>query len=229
MKRLLGLLAALLLVLGLAACGGGDEEPDQTPQERLAEAKQTFDDAAGVRVDLSTDRDEFPSGTNGILQATGVGVKDPAGFTGDLTAITGGLSATVPTIATGGKVYVDFGGWNVIDPADFGAPDPATLFAADGGFSSLLVDVQGLEAGEDTRRGESVLSTLTGTLSGEQVQAIIPLAAAEDFEAEYLLTEDNRLDQVVLTGPFYPGEDDVTYTIAFSDYGATETITAPQG
>ena len=47
------------------------------------------------------------------------------------------------------------------------------------------------------------------------------------FSATFTVTDQDRLATAVLTGPFYPQADDVTYTITFDDYGTAKHITAP--
>ncbi|WP_372728805.1 hypothetical protein, partial [Nocardioides sp.] len=61
-RRPLALLAAGLLTLGLAACGGEDSpsEAGATPEEVMAAAKVTLDETSGVRVALITE--DLPEG-----------------------------------------------------------------------------------------------------------------------------------------------------------------------
>ena len=61
-----------------------------------------------------------------------------------------------------------------------------------------------------------------------RVAAIIPSAdGLGDFDATFTVDDQDRLAKAVLTGPFYPKADDVTYTITFDDYGTKQNITAP--
>jgi lipoprotein LprG len=224
--RALALIAATVLVLtGAAGCGGTKKSDKPVPQ-RLAAAQKFLDQTDGVRIGLSTPT--LPQGVQGVLNATGIGTKQPA-FKGDITVVQNGLSVKVPVVAVDGKVQIQFGGkWQVIDPKKFGAPDPAALFTTDGGLATILTDVQGAKAGKDTRDGKRVLSTITGKVSGQRVSSIIPSAAAtKDFPATFTLDDTDHLTKVVLTGPFYPKAGDVTYTITFGDYGSTTIITAP--
>ena len=48
-----------------------------------------------------------------------------------------------------------------------------------------------------------------------------------DFDATFTVDDKDRLSKAVLTGPFYPKADAVTYTITFDDYGTKPTITKP--
>lgn len=221
--------AALVVIaaLALGGCTGGDAATQRSPDEVLAAAKSTLDGTSGVHLSLETE--DLPPSVDGILSATGVGTHDPA-FEGDLKVLTGGLSVDVPVVAAQGKVFAKLPfttEFVEVDPADYAAPDPAALMDTDSGLSSLLVAVEGVEEGKQVRSGEDVLASYTGTVPGDVVAGIIPSAAADDFDAKFTIDDRDRLREAVLTGPFYPGGGDVTYTIAFDDYDTTADITAP--
>ncbi len=71
-----------------------------------------------------------------------------------------------------------------------------------------------------------MLSTYTGTVPDSAVSAIIP-GASGDFDATYGITSDGELRQVELTGTFYSGHPENTYTLVLTDYGTSRDITAP--
>ncbi len=220
-------LGAVLLVLGSAAgCGGAGKASAKPVGDRLAAAQKYLDQTKAVTISLSTPK--LPQGVQGILKASGVGTKTPA-FKGTISVVRSGLSIEVPVISVNGAVYIQFAGsWQKVDPAKFGAPDPANLFKSGTGLSSLLSDVKGAKAGKDVRQGKDVLSTITGTVPGAKVASIIPTASAKaDFSTKFVLDAKDHLVTAVLSGPFYPKADDVTYTIGFSKYGVTEPIKAP--
>lgn len=223
-----GLVLGVLAPFALVSCGGGDEAQELTAEERMAEAKTALDETSGVHITLKAD--ELPAGVSGLLSAEGVGTHAPA-FEGDIQVTTGGLTAKAAVIAVDGTVYAVLPfttDYAEIDPADYQAPDPATLMSTEGGLSSLLTSAEGLEEGEDVRDGEEVLSTFTGTLAGEVVADVIPSASPDaDFDATFTLDDGNRLDRVVMTGPFYPEADAVTYTVEFDRYGTDQDIAAP--
>ena len=78
------------------------------------------------------------------------------------------------------------------------------------------------------RDGEEVLSQIEGTVPGRAVRAVIPSASeTADFDATFTLDDADRATRVVLTGPFYPDADDVTYTVDLEKYGVEKDITAP--
>lgn len=228
------LLATTLTVLSasLTACGGSDSEgggSSATPEETLTTAKTTLDDTSGVNLTLSTD--DLPDGVTGVENAEGVGTHAPA-FDGKITVVLSGQAFEVPVIAVDDKVYAQIPltpGWQDIDPAEYGAPDPAQLMSTDKGFSSLLPATTGLEKGESVRGGtdnKEILTEYTGTVAGKVMKNIIPTATG-DFDVVYTITDDGELRSARLTGVFYPDSESMTYTVGFEDYGTDKDIAAP--
>jgi lipoprotein LprG len=222
-------LGALLLVAGTAVTGcSGDDKPQEDPTQALTAAKKRLDETSGVQIGLSTER--LPSGVNGILDADGVGTHDPA-FSGTLKVSAGGITADAEVVAVGDVVYAKLPfatKFARIDPADYGAPDPADLMSPDGGISSLLTAATDVKTGKSVRDGKVVLSSYTATVPGQAVAAVIPSASSsEDFSATFTVTDDDELAKAVLTGPFYPKAKDVTYAITFDAYDTKKKITAP--
>jgi lipoprotein LprG len=228
-SRVAAVLLALALGLALAGCGGGaDGTGGRTPGQRLATAKAALDDTPGVRVALATD--ELPRGVSGLLDADGVGTHDPA-FAGTIKVSAGGITADAEVVAVDGVVHAKLPfttSFVEIDPADYGAPDPAALMSRTGGLSSLLTAAQDVEEGDQVRNGDAVLSRLTGTVPGTAVATLIPSASPEaDFAADFTLDSSDRATRIVLSGPFYPDAPDVTYTVELLEYGVERDITAP--
>ena len=131
------------------------------------------------------------------MEAEGVGTHAPA-FEGTITVVLAGQAFEVPVVAVDDTVYAQLPltvGWQDIDPAEYGAPDPAQLMSPDAGFSSLLPETTDVEEGESVRGGEDnseVLTEYTGTVSGDVVKNIIPTASG-DFDATYTITDDGEL------------------------------------
>lgn len=216
MRRLtLALLAALLAVTALAGCSGdkkaGDKAGDLTPTERLAAAKDSMDQAEFIGFTLATEK--LPDGLNGLLTAKGTGTHDPA-FTGTVK-VQSDLTIDAQLIALDGKVYAEFPfvGWTDLDPADYGAPDPAALMDTDRGISSLLTALTDVKEGDQQRNGSEILTTIEGQLPGDAVKAVFPSAGSDSFDASFTLSDDNELRSATISGAFYEGKDDVTYTI----------------
>jgi lipoprotein LprG len=211
--RIVGVLAAALLATSVSGCKGGDNESSdgQTPADRLAAAKKSFDDADYIGFDLRTDK--LPSDIQGLLSATGTGTHAPA-FTGEVKVHTA-IDITAPVVAVDGKVYakLPFSPYSEIDPGKYGAPDPADLMDPDGGISALFPQTKDPETGGSQRDGSVVLTEINGTLPGDAVKAVFPSAGTGDFDVSYTLTDDDAIDSVRITGPFYDGHDDVTYDI----------------
>lgn len=226
----LGLAAVLVAGLGpvLAGCSGSSDAPRVHPGRTLAAAKRHLDDTGGVRVSLSTPI--LPTGVDGLLRADGVGTHAPA-FRGSITVATKGITADADVVAVGGRVWAKLPftvRFVEIDPADYGAPDPATLLRPRHGLSSLLTAARQVRAGEPVREGRQVLRSFTGTVPGSAVADVLPSASTSGrFRATFTVDDRDRLARAVLRGPFYPRAADVTYTIGFDHYGTSATITAP--
>ena len=226
--RLAALLAAALLTL--SACGGDEDSDDgPSPEEVMADAKQTLDETSGVSITLTAE--DLPEGVVAVRRADGVGTHDPA-FDGTLTVVLSGTDFDVPVVAVDGKVYAQIPltpGWSDVDPQEYGAPDPAQLMSTEEGLSSLLPATTGLKAGQSVRGGEDnreVLTEYTGSVPGDVVDGIIP-SASGDFDATYTVTDGGELRTARLTGVFYPDTQPMTYVIDFADYGSSPDITAP--
>lgn len=228
-RRTTVLLLAPLLALGLlvSGCGGDGGGGDaRAAADRMANAREALSRADALTIDLSTP--SLPQGVQGILKASGTGTDAPA-FKGEISVIQSGLSVEVPVIAVDGKVYIRFAGsWRTIDPSTFGAPDPASLFRSSGGLGELLTGLRSVESDGETRDGKRVLSEVDAVVPGRNVARVIPSADSDaDFKAQFTLDDDDQLQKAVIRGPFYADADDVTYTIDFSDYNKSTSISAP--
>lgn len=224
----------LLAVLALAGCTGGDDaeaDPDEaTPAEVMEVAEDTLAQTSGLRIDLAADA--LPDGVQGLSAARGV-ITDAPAFDGTITIIFGGSNVDVPVVSVDDTVHAQIPltiGWSEVDPAEYGAPDPARLLDPDSGLPSLLGHTEGPEKGESVRGGEDnreVLTEYTGTVPGDAVSQVIPSATGDSFDAAYTVTDDGELREAVLTGVFYPDSEPMTYTVGLDDYGTEREITAP--
>ncbi len=221
------LVAALLALT--SGCSGGEEAPAApTSADVLAAAKTALDDTSGVTLSLTTDT--LPDGVDGVLDATGVGTHAPA-FEGSIKVLVNGISVDVPVVAVDGLIYARLPfttRYVEIDPADYGAPDPAALLATEGGISDWLTAATGVEAGDKVRDGDRVLTTYSGSLPGTVVASVIP--SADDtatFAATFEIDDAGQMSAAEVTGPFYGDAGDVDYTVTLSDYGTEKTITKP--
>jgi lipoprotein LprG len=209
-----GIALALVGALALSACKGGSSDNTEPPSDRLAAAKTSLDDAEYIGFALATD--SLPDGLdNGLKKAAGTGTHDPA-FTGNVD-VQAAVSISAPIVSVDGKVYAQLPivGWRDIDPADYGAPDPAALMDTDTGLSSLFAQTVDPTAGNQVREGDQVLDTIDGTIPGDAVKAIFPSAGDGDFDVTYALTSDDAIDAIDVTGPFYGDSGDVTYRLTF--------------
>lgn len=228
--RLATAAVAAVALLGLQACSDDSGGDSGGADDALASAKQQLDDTPGIELELTTEK--LPDGVEGILSAVGTATHAPA-FDGDLKVQVNSLTAEVPVVSVDGAVYatLPFSDKFVeIDPADYAAPDPAELMAPESGISSWLTATTDVEAGDEVRSGEQVLTTYSGTLPGDAVAPVIPTASADGtFDVDFRLDDEDRLVDAVITGPFYGDGGDVTYDLKLSAYGTNKDITAPTG
>jgi lipoprotein LprG len=228
-RRALFLMVIVLATSVLAGCGQSEDKADETSPTQVMElAKKHFDDASSVHIALSTD--SVPSSGDGVLGATGDVTHDPA-FEGDVKVLYQGFPASLPVTAVGGKVYAKLpfsAKIGVMDPADYGVPDPADFADPETGLSSLLTELKDLKKGKETRDGDKILTTYTGTLPGAAVKKIIPSAdAKQSYDTEVGIDDKGYASTVKVTGAFFTGNEDVTYDVKFTEYDKGVKITAP--
>lgn len=223
MRRLLTLAFSCALAISLAACGSTNHQP---AGQRLAAARAFLDDSPAINFTLSTP--SVPSGVTAVLSATGVGTHQP-GFQGTIKVVFAGLPTNVPVVAVNGKVWAQvLGPWQVIDPAQYGAPDPAALMSKTSGVSSLLTSATGLDSGKQTRNGSSIVTTYQGTVPGSVVGKFIPIADHKAaFAVSFSLTDDNHLSEATITGPFFAHAANLTYTVTMSTCANCKPVTPP--
>jgi lipoprotein LprG len=219
---------ALMMVLGLAACGGSNSASVMTPAQLLAAAKAKVDAATSMHVTLTSNG--IPDSVNGALGADGVGTHAPA-FKGTLDARIAGFEARVDVVSLNKLLYVKLpftSGFVQTDPKTYNAPDPAQLFAAQGGITTLLTATTNPVEGEKIRVGPDVLTTITGMLPGASVAKVLNVGdVTKTFKVTYGVTDPSgQLRTVTMTGPFYKGATS-TYTLTLDKYGAPVEISKP--
>ncbi len=228
-------LLLLSLLVGLAGgCTGssGRSAPQDAPsaQEVVTQAALRLAQTSGLRIGLRTD--DLPEGVSGLLEATGSASSAPA-FDGVITVRVGSSSIEVPVVSVDGTVHARLPlttGWSQIDPADYGAPDPAAFLAAGTGFASLLEGSTAVSRGQSVRGGQDnseVLTEYSASVPGTAMGKVIPGASGESFAAVYSLTEAGELRYGDFTGVFYPDTEPMTYSASFEDYGTDVQISAP--
>jgi hypothetical protein len=222
-------LLALAVFAGpvLAGCGGG--EPEESAADLLSRAKTTLDDASSAHFVL--DSEGAPS--SGTLLVGGEGdIARPASFEGTLNVRALGSTLDLEVVSVDGTVYAQLpftSGFSVVDPAQFGFGDPGALLDPGTGISQLLAEAENAELGEERRVDGDVVREVTAELPGDLVEQIL---ASQDpsqaVQARFsIATETGELRRAELTGPFFTAEDDATYTVELSDFGADVEITAP--
>jgi lipoprotein LprG len=214
----------LLALLAVTACSGSTASGESLA-DRLQAAKRSVDHAKYIGFTLSSE--DLPGGVTAVKSAKGTGTHAPA-FTGTIQIVRG-LTFSAALRAVGGKVYAQlpFVGWTTIDPATYGAPDPAVLMGRQHGLSSLLTETEHPRNEGSERSGSAVLTKIGGTLPASDVRGLFGSAGQSDFTVTYALTSTDALQSVLITGPFYAGHADTTYSIVLDLSAAPVTVTPP--
>jgi len=213
----------------LAGCSGGAEEPEESASDLLARAKTTLDEASSAHFVL--DSEGAPE--SGTLLVGGEGdIARPASFDGTLNVRALGSTLDLEVISVDGTVYAQLpftSGFSVVDPAQFGFGDPGALLDPETGISQLFTEATGAELGEERRVDGEVVREVTAELPGDLVEQILASADPDQaVQARFSIAEETgELRRAELTGPFFTAEDDATYTLDLSDFGADVEITAP--
>lgn len=221
MRRLFALALAGVLALALTACGSKPHRATGSDlnrvQERLNSAKANLDSTSAISFTLKT----------ADLTASGYGTH-PAGFSGTATNTLG----SVKVVALGNKVWAYgaplFQNWTVIDPTQFGFPNPAALMSTTTGLSTLLTTVTGLNTGEQTRNGHDIVTAFSGTVTGPAMQKVVSTADPKStYQVTFKLTDSNQLVEAILTGPLVKNSPSATYDVTLSTCTNCAPISAP--
>jgi lipoprotein LprG len=222
---------ALVMAAALTACSGGDKQAGVkklTAAEQLASAKAKADAATSMHLILRSSG--IPATANGVLAADGSGTHAPA-FKGTLDARIAGFAAKVEVVAINSLLYLKLPfttEFTEADPKEFNAPNPALMFAKEGGITSLMTATTNLVEGEATRSGADVLRTITGKLPGASIVKLLNFGdAAKTFDVTYGITDPGgELRSVTLVGPFFKNATS-TYVLTLDKYGAPVEISKP--
>ncbi|MBB3675911.1 LppX_LprAFG lipoprotein [Modestobacter versicolor] len=217
---------ALLLAPALTACGG---EPEESAADLLERARTTLDDASSAHFVLDSEGAP-PTGTT-LVGGEGDIVR-PASFAGTLNVTALGGAIDVEVVSVDGTVYAQLpfaSTFSVVDPAQFGLGDPGALLDPESGISQLLTGAQDAELGDERRVDGEVVREVTASIPGDLVEQVLSSKdPAQAVQARMsIATESGQLREVALTGPFFVADEDGTYTVALSDFGADVEITAP--
>lgn len=226
-SRATATLASLAVGFLLTGCGGGDAESNPCTQlgdatTALAKAKTAFDSAPSINLTLKTDSQ--PKSGNAILGAQGTLTRQPA-FQGSATIFLFGGGKEIDVTAVNDKVTASLLG--EIDPADYGAPNPADFADPESGISDLLLKISDVSGCEGKLAGQDKVAEYRGTLSGNLVAPIIPSASKTGtYQTTVGLRTDGTLATLQVSGDFFDADGDVTYDLTFAP-GESVTISAP--
>lgn len=225
----IALFASTVVCLTMTACSGGDDaDSGGDPEQRLETARQIIDDAKSIELTMETS--DLPSGVEGIISAEGVGTHAPA-FDGTAQVRAFGITGDVPVVAVDGDVYVKMpfkSDYETFDLDDYEAPDPAELLSPTDGITSMITALKDVDTGEAELDGETRVTPIEGELPGSTVSTLFPsVDGADEFDVSFRLDDDDVLRDATITGPFYAGADDLTYTISLTASDDSVDISIP--
>jgi hypothetical protein len=220
-------ISLLVVAAVLTGCGGG--EPEESADDLLSRAKTTLDDAESAHFVLTSEN----APTTGTLLVGGEGdIARPSSFEGTLNVLALGSTVDLEVVSVDGTVYAQLpftSSFSVVDPAEFGIGDPGALLDPETGISQLLGEAENAELGEERRVDGEVVREVSAELPGDLVEQIL---TSEDpstpVQALFsIASESGELRRAELTGPFFSADDDATYILELSDFGADVEISAP--
>jgi hypothetical protein len=222
-------LLALALFAGpvLAGCSGGSS--GESAPDLLAHAKHTLDDAKSLHFVLTSEG--APETGTELVGGEG-DVARPASFEGTLKVLALGSTLDLDVVSVDDTVWAQLpfaSSFSQIDPAQFGFGDPGALLDPETGISQLLGKATSAKLGEERRVDGEVVREVTAALPGDLVEQILTSEdPSKPVQARFSIAIDSgELRRAELTGPFFTAEDDATYTLELSDFGADVEITAP--
>jgi lipoprotein LprG len=227
MRAYRGALAALVTAAVLSGCGGG--QPAESASDLLTRAKTTLDDASSAHFVLTSEN----APTSGTALVGGEGdIARPSSFEGTLKVVALGATADLEVVSVDGTVYAQLpfsSGFSVVDPAQFGFGDPGALLDPDTGISQLLSQAESAELGEEKRVDGEVVQEVSAEIPGDLVEQILTSAdPSKPVQGVFSIASDSgELRRAQLTGPFFSADQDATFTLELSDFGADVEITAP--
>jgi hypothetical protein len=229
-----GVLAAVLTVLALAACESSPtavEDDEETAAELLTRARSTLDGTSSVHFVLGSEG--VPESATTVVGGEG-DLARPSSFDGTLQVQALGQNLDLAVVSVDGTVYAELpftSGFQEIDAAQFGFSDPGALLDPETGISRFLSEAEDAEYGDERRVDGEVVQDVTAQVPGEVVADLLANEnPSEPVDAEFSIeSETGELRRAQLTGPFYSADEDATYTLELSDFGADVDITAPTG
>ena len=222
-------LLALALLAGPLLTGCGGDSSSESAPDLLAHAKRTLDAADSAHFVLDS---EGAPDTGTVLTGGEGDIARPSSFEGTLKVNALGSALDLKVVSVDGTVYAQLPfttSYSVVDPAQFGFGDPGALLDPDTGISQLLARAESAKLGEEKRVGGDVVREVTAQIPGDLVEQILTSQdPSTPVQARFsIATKTGELRRAELTGPFYAADQDATFTLQLSDFGADVHISAP--
>ena len=222
-------LLALAMLAGPLMTGCGGDSSSESAPDLLARAKRTLDAADSAHFVLDS---EGAPDTGTVLTGGEGDIARPSSFEGTLKVNALGSALDLKVVSVDGTVYAQLPfttSYSVVDPAQFGFGDPGALLDPDTGISQLLAKAEDAKLGEEKRVGGEVVQEVTAQIPGDLVEQILTSQdPSTPVDARFSIEpKTGELRRAELTGPFYAADQDATFTLQLSDFGADVQITAP--
>ena len=222
-------LLALAMLAGPLMTGCGGDSSSESAPDLLAHAKRTLDAADSAHFVLDS---EGAPDTGTVLTGGEGDIARPSSFEGTLKVNALGSALDLKVVSVDGTVYAQLPfttSYSVVDPAQFGFGDPGALLDPDTGISQLLAKAEDAKLGEEKRVGGEVVQEVTAQIPGDLVEQILTSQdPSTPVDARFSIEpKTGELRRAELTGPFYAADQDATFTLQLSDFGADVQITAP--
>jgi hypothetical protein len=224
------LFVAVLLVLGVAACGGNDEPDGPTPQSIVTRATARTGEQKSFHFKLNVENP--PAGSSGLSLTFADGdLIVPDRLKANVAGTFAGIPLTSKIVFAGSRQFLEnplTGRWQSFSTET----SPIAFFSPAKGVLTAIRGVRDLEL-DGTRTVDGVETYhLTGTVEARELSGFLGNPPSDrEVAAELDVGKDDfLLRRLRLVGPIADGEpDDVVRTVDVSRYGQRVTIEAPAG
>lgn len=222
--RAVGLSAAALASLTLAACGGGTSAADTVEKSIAATEKvQTFHFTLDIR--------NQPRSTSGLqLTAAEGDIVVPDRMRADVAGTFAGTAITTQLVVVGEETFYKdplSGSWQRIDVGT----SPIPFFDPAEGVLAVMRAATGLERDGSETVGGTDAVRLTAEVAVKEVSPLLGNPPSDELVAAtfWIGKDDSILRRVRVSGPINPGEPaDVERVVEVSRFGEPVTIEPPK-
>jgi lipoprotein LprG len=227
LKKPVGLMLGIVLVLGASACGDSNT-PSMPADQVLQKAAPAIQAVNSFHFTLATGK--IAKAPPGIF-ITGVDgdVVKPNGLTGNVTATYSGIPVNIKVVVEGKSQYwtdPTSGAWGPM-PSEL---DMASFFDPSKGVSDIIANVKGATSDGTETIDNTSTYRLKGSVPATALKSLSPeVTATGDLSTTlWIGASDFLLRQVQLQGPLLTDEpSNLVRTISIKNYNESVTIETP--